>query len=839
MKKTFFKSLVISFAFWQAVFTTALPLTVFAQEAEATPTPIPESTSITTGDATSEATAQGSANTSETDVPGSLTGEGCGGPEMACPTDTTVSTDQEATTDTSSSGTSETGENEATTSGDLLIDTGDADSQATTDSTANVSVISLTNEEFPSSPAPSPATEATLDIDTTQEATASVFSSAISETGENMGLTEERLQIITGAAFAIATSLNITNINLVGSDLIWLITTILGSEEGNINFYDLFANLPQPANGEVPVDATITTNQTSVLQSETQAGADSGDNSGEGQSVEMETGEATAIANTVNLTNLNLVGSRGLFTVINIVGSLLGDIILPNGSHLLPSNFPWGNTQVITNQEADINSSSTSDGNTGENEFEGSGDLSTGDTTAVANTQSFANLVRIGDGWAFLIFNLFGSWNGSLVNWDPPGSERSLEYGTSVLEQEWDVPQPGNNNSEGSLTVITNQNATVHSTTTAGSNTGMNNLKGLGRLSTGNAFSLANDFTLANFVGVGGSLMFGIFNVIGNWVGNLVVAYPDLEVSVTDGVDTITPGSLDEFMVTVTNRGDARANAVSLGLSFSGEFTPSGSSSWDIGPLGPGESKTYKAQGTVASTALANTTIGATTLVSTQDTEESSSNNSATDSTLVVIPPPQASEESGKDTRLPDLKINVWNNVNGFVYPGDTVLASITVANQSPFPARGVFVTGSLSNDHPMPPIPMNWKIGDLKPGERVRIEFEIGLIEELPGGAYHLSAEAKGKSEAGDESGSGVVTSDFWVRLKDLVEFLTPTALAGEEVPSSGQILGAASEALPIDKEKYLPYILAITVFAYFGILALRRKIDGKPILPAFLKKK
>ena len=822
LKRIFFKSLIVSLSIWQAVFSTVVPLAVFAEEGE---------TTIQTGDATSSATAESDANSSETQVPGSLTGDGCA-PETTCPTDTEVSTDQEATADTSSSATSETGENEATTSGDLLIDTGNADSQATSDSTANINAVLLTDDQPSSSPtptpesiesSPSPTPVATLEVDTNQEATSSALSSALSETGENIGLTQEELEIITGAAYAIATALNIVNINLVGSDLIWLIATILGFQEGTINFYEMFANLPERENGEIPVEATITTSQTSALQSQTQAGADTGNNTGEGQTVEMNTGSATSVANTVNLTNLNLVGSRGLFTVINILGSLLGDIILPNGSHLLPSGFPWGNTQAITNQEAEIDSSSSANGNTGENEFEGEGILTTGDATAIANTQSFANLIRIGDGWAFLIFNLFGSWNGSLLNWYEPGSERTLGYGTHTLEQEWNSSLPENSeDGGGSLTVLTTQNASVQSLTAANANTGRNHLRGWGRLSTGNALAIANDFTLANFVGIGSSLMFGIFNVIGNWVGDLVVAYPDLEVSVTDGVDTITPGSSDEFTVTVTNRGDARANAVSLGLSFSGEFTPSPPSSWEIGPLGPGESKTYQAQGTVSPTALANTSFGATAQATSSDTEESSENNSASDSTNIVLPEP-----GPKDTRLPDLQITVWNNVNDFVYPGDTVLASITVANQSPYSAHDVRVGGSLSNDHPMPPIPMEWKLGDLRPGERVRIEFEIGLIQGLPGGTYHLSAEAVGRSEAGrDESSSGWVTSNFLVRLRQLIETLTPTILASDETPTSGQVLGA-TDVLPIDKKKYLPYILAISVLLYFGILALRRKLN------------
>ena len=450
MKKLFIKSLIVSLSIWQAVFTSALPIVAYAQETEATPSP--ESTTIETGDATSSATAQGTANTSETEVTGSLTGDGCG-VETTCEGNTLVSTEQEATTDTISSADSGTGENEATTSGDLIIDTGDAGASAVSDSEDNINVVSLVSQEPESSPSPSPeaiesslspSPSATLEVDTEQEATSSAISGALSETGENMGLSEEELQIITGAAYAIANTLNIANVNLVGSDLVWLITTILGSQEGTINFYELFQNLPQRQIGDIPQETTITTDQTSNFESQTQAGADTGNNIGEGQTTELETGNAIAVANTINLTNLNLVGSSGLFTVINIVGSLLGDIILPNGSHLLPSGFPWGNTEVITNQEADIDSSSSADGNTGENVLDGSGEITTGNATAISNTQSFANLVRIGDGWALLIFNLFGNWNGSLLNWQGPGSEETLGYGTHTLEQEWDGSLPQN-----------------------------------------------------------------------------------------------------------------------------------------------------------------------------------------------------------------------------------------------------------------------------------------------------------------------------------------------------------------------------------------------------------
>ena len=857
MKKIFIKSAIISFAAWYAVFSVSMPTLVLAEETETTqtettnsteptPTPTPEPTNIETGNADSSATAQSEANSAETEVPGSLEGQNCEGPETTCPQDTQVETTQDAQTDTGSSATSETGENEATTSGDLTLETGDATSEATTTSQDNTNVVEL-SESTEGESLPRSDGTATLDVTTEQNAEATASAEATSETGENLATSESILELLTGDALSIATLINMANINLVGSDLIWLIKTILGIEEEDINLYELFAQLPEVQIGNIPQDTTITTDQTSNLESQTSATSDTGNNTASGSDVTLETGDAAAIANTVNLTNFNLVGTRALFAIVNILGSLNGDIVLPNGMHLSYSSFPWGNTQLITNQTALIESGASAQSNSGGNLLEGGGSQTTGEATAISNVQSFANLIRIGDAWGFLIINYFGNWQGQLRNWDEPGSIQSLDYGTNALEQDWDTPLPdasAENDNGGSLTVVTNQDTTVSSLTSANSNTGANSIFGRGRLITGSAFSLANDFTLANLVGIGGSFLFGIFNILGNWVGNLVVAYPDLEVSVSDGLSEITPGSQSQYTVVVTNLGAAWAREVYANLSFQGEYLPGDgfSGGWDVGNLGPGENRSYQVTGTVSPTALSGTEILASAQVENHETEESNTNNTASDSTIIVLPPSEPESGTGtgtKDTRLPTLAVSVWHNVNEFVYPGDTVLASITVANQSSFTAHDVRVFGQLSNDHPMPPIPMSWNLGNLRAGERVKIEFAIGLINNVPEGAYHLSAEAKGRSEASDESSSGVVTSDFFVRLKQIVAALAPTVLASGEAVSSAQTLGESSENSPFDIKRYLPYILATSILTFGVISALRRKMDGKAILPAFLRRK
>jgi len=927
MKKAFLKTVLISFSFWYAVFSTSMPLAVLAEmsgddggaDVETVNVLTEEPSGIgseqennvgdgmedisgqdessisvdgdsqdgdsgggdvllETGDAEAGATAVSDANSAETEVPGSLEGSNCGGPETDCATDTEVDTEQVGNVETDSDAQADTGENDIEASGSADLDTGDAGSQATSVSTGDTNVVDLENsqsvdeeidgdgvenpietqgdEEIVGSevlPSPTPLgipdPEVLIEIDTEQDATSEANSNSESVTGDNEVQAERLADVQTGDATAVANSINTANINLVSSDFVWLVENILGQQETTINFYDLILSILQNSGGNVSQDVIINTEQTSDLVSSTSASSNTGENNVEGGTVGLTTGDAVAVANTINLTNLNLVGTNGVFAILNIVGTLVGDIIIPNFSHLNSSDFPWGNVNIITEQNADVESRTSSVSTTGENDLEGLGNMTTGDATSISNTYSFANLVKIGDNWRWVIFNLYGNWDGYIENLEGPGEDSKLQNpGTYEFYDEWqgDFNEDGSNNGGGSLTINTTQDARVVSETSANSNTGNNDLNGNGRVITGDAFSMSSNFTLANMVGVGGSMIFGIFNIIGNWFGNFIVAYPDLSASITDGLENIEPGSQWKYQMTITNNGDAWARGVKLSYNLPGDFVSDAGNAdeVDLGNIGPGESVNYQVEGTASSTALAGSELLASASVGGSDTEEGLDNNKASDTTIVFVPEVSNTGDSfnsgPQDHTLPKIAVSVWNNVNEFVYPGDTVLAAITVTNQSPVIAKGVKVMGDLSNDHPMPAIPMFWKLGDLKPGERVIIQFGIGLIKNLPGGEYHLAAEAFGANTLGEEVSSGRVVSNFNVFLKKMAGFLSTDVKAEEPVAeASGEILGLTTDNSSFDFHKYLPYLLGASVLALLLISGARRKLQEKPILPAFIKRR
>jgi len=789
--KNITKILILVLAFWQAIFQTAYPAIILAQETSQTDSQV--NVVLETGDASSLSVGQSDANIAQTEV--------------------TAGSDSQTIVNTQQTVGLETNTTADGTSGTIVVDnvdsslsaqTGDTNSQALSCNLDNVNDVAVYSND-------SESLESVIDQNVNLNST----SSATSLSGDNNIESENITNAVTGDALSVANNLNVANLNLLGSNTLFYTNTIVGEQEGDIDVCSLYQDLMNLGNS-LPENTTVSVDQTASLDTKTTSEAKSGNNEIEGTVNNAETGDAVSVANSFNLANLNLVGANGVVLVVNILGSLLGNILLPNSEQMFVSNLPQ-NLEVINNQvsenNAQVSANSTSGTVTSDNV---SGNITTGDSTAIANTSAFSNLVKIGDVWVWLLINNYGNWNGYLENWYQPGNSVLMNGGTTVLEK--DINSVVDNSTEGSLSVVSNQKANVNSQTLATSTSGDVNASSANSIKTGDTYSLANDISLTNFVGIGGSFIFGIINILNDWQGNLEVTYPDLTVAVSDDKDSINPGSENKYIVTVTNQGKAKIGGVDVNFTAPSDFKLNSSEiNKHIDELKPGENYSYEVAGDVLSTALINTQQVAFASVTSLENEESKDNNSATDSTLVSLPE--------KDKRTPDLKVSVWNNVNEFVYPGDTVLAKITVANQSPFMANDVKVNGFLSNDHPMPALPMDWDLGNLKPGEQVEIEFSIGLIDELPGGLYHLSAQAKGKAESGDESASSWFTSNFLIRLKYLANQIS------SNVSAKGEVLGATDEIkrsnFLLDNKKYLPYILAISAFILLFIPALKRKLN------------
>lgn len=292
----------------------------------------------------------------------------------------------------------------------------------------------------------------------------------LASTGNNQ-ISGNESQTQTGDATAILNLFNLVNTNLVGRDWFFGVINLFGELQGDIILpYELqflgeegdgdsqvlaqnqntgegSQNQAQ-ASGENTVEITNTndatlTNNISVL-------ANSGENAIIGGGT-IQTGEAQASANLVNIVNTNIVGSRWLLLVINNFGRWTGSLVgwwgnlislndttlawirLPNES-FQPTTIASENENTGENSENQASASAATSlvventntalvendisvvTSTGGNQIEGeSASIQTGKAQASANVFNFINTNITGNNWFFGIINVFDNFFGDII----------------------------------------------------------------------------------------------------------------------------------------------------------------------------------------------------------------------------------------------------------------------------------------------------------------------------------------------------------------------------------------------------------------------------------------
>lgn len=260
--------------------------------------------------------------------------------------------------------------------------------------------------------------------------------------------------------------------------------------------------------------------------------AETGENSvetGEG-TASVGTGDAFATANMINAVNSNFIGSNGSFQLLNLFGTIFGELSLSmeNGAgcsflcfltELFVQNF---NTAYLENNIA-------VEASTGFNRATASlsnASITTGDAFAAANVINMVNTNIIGADYLAFIMNAFGSWEGDLVL--PPGSFfENLSNGDCCLF--------------GNMMAENGNTADIDTIIQANADSGSNNTIG-GEASTieaGNADSVSNVLTIANTNIFGNNLLLMYVRTGGHWSGRIF--------SLPDGIQIV--GTDDGFII--------------------------------------------------------------------------------------------------------------------------------------------------------------------------------------------------------------------------------------------------------------------------------------------------
>lgn len=540
--------------------------------------------------------------------------------------------------------------------------------------------------------------------------------------------------------------------------------------------------------------SNILVNQSVNAASDTVSESDSGNNfqSASGSST-IITGNADSIANSITIVNLSEVNSNLITTIQTIINPDNPDVNLYED--LLSAiadnpNFIPESTNITVNQTADVTTNTGATANTGNNSQNSDADtMTTGQANAVSNAITTVNLNLVGSNAVLAIINIYDS------------------YGRDVILPDRSLLISSSDQNVADVNITSNQSSNVSSETTSGQ-----------------AEGAANSTILTDIVQTGEGWEYLILNNYGNWTGSLINwQFPG-------SIQTFETGSynlLKNFpAVNIDNNIDNRGGTTNIISNQRADVATTVFSNSNTG----GNSQNGRAISLTTGSALSlanNFTLTNLTSVSggfflgVINILGSWKGNIAYGPYVNDISdiPTKPTVDSPSGSLTPELQITVSSNVGKFVYPGDTVLADIIVANQNAFTVRNVEVKGQLTNDQLTSIIPMNWKIGDIRPNGKTKIAFSVALQPNLPEGLYKISATATGYDDGGNEA-SASSSSSFWVKVKsELTKPAVPTVSTNSNLPKPREVLGTSSLKQKSNINKYLFYVLSILTILYILI--------------------
>ncbi len=464
---------------------------------------------------------------------------------------------------------------------------------------------------------------------------------------------------------------------------------------------------------------------------------------------------------------------------------------------------------LMSNLAKSIQNFLSANANTGGNSISYvSGDalIKTGEAVANSNAVNFVNTNIVRNNWFLLIINNAGSWVGQVFNWNEEGQKLVYEYNFSSSEEDPD-------NAKHLSVYNFNSAEEIKNYIFASANTGGNNIETAGgaEISTGDASARASIFNFINTNIIGNNWFFGIVNNAGNWTGNLIFGYPDLEINLSADKDDLQPGENLIYTINYKNIGQAKCKDVDLILALpddlifqsesAGELNHDGNQYyWSVEGLKPGEEKTFSVAVFLdPETAQDITTLESMAGLKTSTQEKNLANNYEIEKTdLIFIPNSQVNE-----WELPEEKteISVERFEEASAQAGSVSNHSIVVENSGKETIYNLEVKEKIKNPLGEEMAEFVWPIAQLEEGQKATIEYQLYIDPATILGNYKYTASARGMDYYGREVKSGKVSK--------IVAFFNgaPEQIFAEN--NGGQV-----EEIPIIdvSENYLPEVLGAT---------------------------
>jgi outer membrane biosynthesis protein TonB len=414
-----------------------------------------------------------------------------------------------------------------------------------------------------------------------RQSTTTGGNTAKDNTGGNVNLT-------TGDANTTGTIINSVNTNMSGvavaefnveedyrGDIVldFAAGCISNCGTGSVNLANTGNGSDSNSSSEANIDNTNNINQYNEadIANNLVLKADSGNNEAKDNTngdVAIKTGDANVAANVLTFANNNVAGNV-VYTVVNVFGELVGDIIMPKeyieaaggclecgGGDVNAVNSGNGSeseniaeidqnttNNTFQNNDANIENNLIIDATTSQNEVNdntnGDNSIKTGNTNVDANVINVANSNVSGGVWWLVLVNEAGNWVGKIVG-SPDGTNMAGSEGTEfVVDENGEVVARNSDNGSGSTNNTSVAQNNTNNTTQENkinlvnnvdlsANTGHNDAKdntgGNTSVETGDANVVANivNFVNNNITG-GGKLFVTVVNVFGGgWTGNFI-----------------------------------------------------------------------------------------------------------------------------------------------------------------------------------------------------------------------------------------------------------------------------------------------------------------------------
>jgi hypothetical protein len=777
-----------------------------------------DETVVDTGDAQSSADIQNEHNTNEATL------------DTAAATSGPAASDESATT-TDESGATTTDDTPGDGQQDELSGASDG-MQMDDDSSENGTG---TPEQIATGTDRTATTTATTTISNTNVASSTNRVIVDSTTGTNTASSSGDAVVRTGDSVASANIVNVVNSNIFNSHgAIMLMNWLMGSRSLDLRDIDFggstFAGAGEQQGGtsaarcslssceDTNVTYNVTSSSTASITNDVVVRSQTGRNRVHASgSAAVRTGDAYSSANVVNVANSNFVNSNYLLLSLNNFGNFTGDVVFPGSqffSRFLSRGVSGGTTTVSNENRADITNNVSVSADTGNNtasSTNGTSTVSTGAGTADSSVSNQINTNKFGGEEVYILFKVHGNWSGNIfglpdgISWErtPQGikiysTDAGRAAGTATTSATGTDPMSR-------LTVSNKNKATISNDVGVYALTGENEVSGESGASveTGNARAAANVVNMANTNVVGRNWMFAIFNIFGNFQGDIAFGRPDLWVGMrANSPDAdLKPGSPLTYTYTIANRGDSPATDVTLAANYNTNrmrFTDSagggrnGSRSWDIGRLDPGETRELTRTARIENgLPYGDTPIQTRATVSANEPDENEADNSDELSMLVRRGTPSdraRGDDDGDDgihgsptdsTSRADLSVEKEANY-AFTKASSTVQYTIEVENHGGYAYNSILID-TLRNEAGEIINQQRWSLGEILPDEEIEVTYSLFFNGSTTPGTYTNSAVVRANDQYRDPNLGFNADSNVAEAAVDIVE-----RLPGEAVPEA-----------------------------------------------------